>query len=315
MKTIFYESKETLSAISDSLCECSIIETKANPVEDGDRSSTIEKYKKMANESKDLSVLDFLPLCLSDVPFSDKIDILENLSYTPYECITDIVNVERRLEQAGQRKLARYIRYRSYYTAKRNGNEVCRGQDEFCEGMIKADIELRQLVQRKVHVIRKANFLHLRLFPSEGLTKEDRRDMRMWLNLRDEGDDIDIRYWNLKRKIWRIECDLEPGLVKRAFVALREDPDWYLSDWLRKDCAKKGGCCGRDCGCCERQRSSRDLSRGHCTAGCDCCIAHRGSRGDWGIEDDDVFEIKDSRYGLQMLRAYIWGVDFLNNKN
>ncbi|KAJ6005101.1 hypothetical protein N7540_012900 [Penicillium herquei] len=37
--------------------------------------------------------------------------------------------------------------------------------------------------------------------------------------------------------------------ISRAFDLWRSYPYWYLHRVLRNDCALKGGCCGRDCGC------------------------------------------------------------------
>lgn len=65
--------------------------------------------------------------------------------------------------------------------------------------------------------------------------------------------------------------------------------------WLKgqEDCAVSGGCCGRECGCCEKSLkmisyfSDLDLCGvaskrrvglyGHCTSECGCCIEHIGA--------------------------------------
>lgn len=57
--------------------------------------------------------------------------------------------------------------------------------------------------------------------------------------------------------------------------------DWrrqHLSSDLRWDCARKDGCCGRECGCCEKpRRTTREKARhGHCTGECGCCRRARG---------------------------------------
>lgn len=62
---------------------------------------------------------------------------------------------------------------------------------------------------------------------------------------------------------------------------------WVLG---QERCAASGGCCGRDCGCCEKVLNqhlmpARNLAReesavvkvlGHCTVECHCCIEARG---------------------------------------
>lgn len=52
-----------------------------------------------------------------------------------------------------------------------------------------------------------------------------------------------------------------------------------MHEYLVKDCAGKGGCCGCDCGCCVNRPinlKTRKLGVGHCTAECGCCAEARG---------------------------------------
>lgn len=60
----------------------------------------------------------------------------------------------------------------------------------------------------------------------------------------------------------------------RGFLEWRRQ---HLSPDFRWECARKGGCCGRDCGCCEKPRSTtRGKARhGHCTGECGCCRRER----------------------------------------
>lgn len=64
----------------------------------------------------------------------------------------------------------------------------------------------------------------------------------------------------------------------RGFLEWRRQPQWHLSPDSRRDCARKGGCCGRDCGCCEKPRSTtrEKALYGHCTEECGCCRRARG---------------------------------------
>jgi hypothetical protein len=52
-----------------------------------------------------------------------------------------------------------------------------------------------------------------------------------------------------------------------------------MHQYLVQDCAGKGGCCGRDCGCCINRPAdldTRKLGVGHCTVECGCCNKARG---------------------------------------
>lgn len=77
-------------------------------------------------------------------------------------------------------------------------------------------------------------------------------------------------------------------------MAYRKDPNWYLCEWLRQDCAGRGGCCGRSCNCCEKLRASAfgvlhlKWDHGHCISACGCYIRTRG------YTEDQIDKKRDS---------------------
>lgn len=88
--------------------------------------------------------------------------------------------------------------------------------------------------------------------------------------------------WDLTRQ-WQYAygCILgNSGALPRALKLWRSDPLWYMHSVLVEDCQARGGCCGRDCGCCvspQRKNSSAGaLGVGHCTLKCGCCLKSRG---------------------------------------
>lgn len=82
----------------------------------------------------------------------------------------------------------------------------------------------------------------------------------------------------LSQKLYEIESML-PDEVKRNYESIRKDPKWYMRRELVNDCANRGGCCGRDCGCCAfRAKQSYEKGIGHCTVECFCCVGSRGRR-------------------------------------
>lgn len=106
---------------------------------------------------------------------------------------------------------------------------------------------------------------------------------------------IQERYWH-----WLRTALVPPNAMSRGFNLWRSHPRWYLHRALRQDCAMRGGCCGRTCGCCLKvPRSNRALGAGHCTLDCDCCEKARG------------FELTDVAHDWtqQFFRHYYFGED------
>jgi hypothetical protein len=90
--------------------------------------------------------------------------------------------------------------------------------------------------------------------------------------------------WMLTRGWWHTRGWIigSSGPLQRAFELWRSNPLWYMHPILVEDCKSRGGCCGRDCGCClDAQRansSAGTLGVGHCTLQCGCCKRSRGFR-------------------------------------
>ena len=69
-----------------------------------------------------------------------------------------------------------------------------------------------------------------------------------------------------------------PSKVTRHLDSLRRDRLWYMRTEMVTDCAGRGGCCSRGCGCCARRSLSDNIrTRGHCTVECWCCVSSRDS--------------------------------------
>jgi hypothetical protein len=112
----------------------------------------------------------------------------------------------------------------------------------------------------------------------------------------------------------------------RAFIPWRFDADtnWYLCTSLNRECAARGGCCSRTCGCCLRKRETgRIPSQSHCTEFCPCCLATNGLSPSDHIPDIDVKVEEDTvkfnviygqdLYSRRVYRVHIWGVGVINN--
>ncbi|PYH85380.1 hypothetical protein BO82DRAFT_184072 [Aspergillus uvarum CBS 121591] len=94
------------------------------------------------------------------------------------------------------------------------------------------------------------------------------------IQLRTVHEDI----WQLERTAHQILRNFPVGFgpVKRGVCANRARADWHMTESRQEDCAGRGGCCGRGCGCCARPRSAQRAKKGHCTAACACCEQARG---------------------------------------
>jgi len=75
----------------------------------------------------------------------------------------------------------------------------------------------------------------------------------------------------------------------RGFNVWRSHPKWYMHCSLRLDCKARGGCCGRDCGCCS-DHINKPGSPGHCTVDCYCCEQARG----FYLDGPDRWELQTS---------------------
>ncbi|CAG8372372.1 unnamed protein product [Penicillium salamii] len=75
-----------------------------------------------------------------------------------------------------------------------------------------------------------------------------------------------------------VQRRLPIGTINNEYYSLRQSSTWYLRQELVNDCAKRGGCCSRNCECCQtrHERAVRNKGLGHCTPSCGCCTSERG---------------------------------------
>lgn len=108
--------------------------------------------------------------------------------------------------------------------------------------------------------------------------------------------------------IFRLVSEL-PSWVTDHLCSLRRDRLWYMRKEMVYDCADRGGCCSRGCGCCARRSLSNTTRiRGHCTMECWCCISFR----DPSLTEEDQTSIaldmdrliENSNYVQKMANCY-----------
>ncbi|PYI27496.1 hypothetical protein BP00DRAFT_429223 [Aspergillus indologenus CBS 114.80] len=179
--------------------------------------------------------------------------------------------LERLLEGTGSRKAAQKLRRWQHKWQSRNVNQLILNY-------IEAETKLRFHVQREARLQAEHDALFLN--SSSGSIDDKKtaastvsRMEALQKKLRSLSEDI----WHQERTMDMLQARLCALPLRRALVSCRKDQDWYLSEWMRTECARRRGCCARACGCCRRPRSERrPQHRGHCTAACACCEQSRG---------------------------------------
>ena len=125
--------------------------------------------------------------------------------------------------------------------------------------------------------------------------------------------EVQLQYARKEQALYEATSMLRP-YFKVPYDKLRRDPKWFMREELVQDCSERGGCCGRECGCCaqrgeEKNLSQRKKGRGHCTIECQCCIGFRG----FEFPEEDKEEIRrnfEARLGSRRSRYFINLVDW-----
>lgn len=91
-------------------------------------------------------------------------------------------------------------------------------------------------------------------------------------------DGIYTEYIRCERNQYFKDYALPAATLDKMRKFVLKDSGWYLRNTLTDQCCLNGGCCGQNCGCCEKRTGHlprRDIS-GHCTWACRCCIERKG---------------------------------------
>jgi hypothetical protein len=123
------------------------------------------------------------------------------------------------------------------------------------------------------------------------------------------------RIWSQEQTLYRAEWTLW-GDLRTKYYAVRKHPKWFLCPELVEDCVSRGGCCARECGCCEKRASSpqRKKGHGHCTVECGCCIRNRGielteeEKEQTRHDFENLLWDRDAAYAVHMVMGYFWDV-------
>jgi hypothetical protein len=128
-----------------------------------------------------------------------------------------------------------------------------------------------------------------------------------------------IQYWLKEREWYARRAFLPDSPFRRGMDLWRSKSTWYMHPLLVQDCAERGGCCGRQCGCClaRHDPSMRKLTAGHCTTACLCCEQTRGIELTFAQRQEvkELFNLSiDTYYSYRIVLASFQGLtkDSLN---
>lgn len=215
------------------------------------------------------------------------------------------IQLEDQLEKRGQKDIAQWLRFKQYLWWETSPEDFWK----WSQKLIETDIRLRETVQREMLLQEEFRQLAAAARPNR---------VELYVYNKELGF-LHEQYWRLERVYNALEASCPSEPAKRAYFSVRQNSHWHLLNaWLRKDCAQRGGCCGRDCNCCEKPPSrSRMKGWGHCTAHCKCCYRARGFA--MHAADSELCQPKfrigapDSSkwdpYSLALHTAYVWGLE------
>lgn len=265
--------------------------------------NVMKKYSKQVEHAK--TPEDLLKPLLSGMSIDEKRKLIQDAPDVVFiedeGQTTRTLNLETRLENANCDELAQMVAHR-YHLLNASWDRA------WCKELIKLDITLRWIVQRRVWLEQKAKAL-LQTCPRPYMSNSDLSNLEAYEK---QIQSLNSRYWESHREQWAKSDGIWSMSANRAIKRQRKHADWYLSDLLREDCANRGGCCGRKCGCCEKPRMTVNIDgirdRGHCTTACSCCLKAHNIDGE-NLEMKDVDEVhftSCNRHAGRLLKGYIF---------
>ncbi|CDM31728.1 unnamed protein product [Penicillium roqueforti FM164] len=67
-------------------------------------------------------------------------------------------------------------------------------------------------------------------------------------------EEAQAQYLEKEYALYQAEYALDMH-AKDAYDSLRRDAKWFMREEMVQDCSDRGGCCSRECGCCEQRLS------------------------------------------------------------
>lgn len=184
---------------------------------------------------------------------------------------------------------------------------------QLMSSILEHDRKIRRTTQREECLLKEVQDLVARDSIALPVETQRLRELQRLLTV------VRKNYWALRHN-WLVLRDQLKGPTLRGLYACRSDPRWYLTDTLRRHCAEYGGCCGRECQCCENRSAyanfERTLGLGHCTFECGCCSKARG----FDLTSKEIKELDagcgrpgrhlDCSLCIRLISASFWGFEY-----
>ncbi|KAJ5104355.1 hypothetical protein NUU61_001702 [Penicillium alfredii] len=160
--------------------------------------------------------------------------------------------------------------FQAYYKLDGGGGGGYSMNTSFCtttdDGHLRETVQREESLKERVHALQKIT------------DSEDEKEKAQLSQWQQELDDLQRQYWNQMQLLAIHESSLPTDLRRMYGSVRKKNPKWYLNSELNVDCARRGGCCGRDCGCCAKREPTANRTRGigHCSVNCGCCSHIRG---------------------------------------
>ncbi|OJJ43576.1 hypothetical protein ASPZODRAFT_73831 [Penicilliopsis zonata CBS 506.65] len=176
--------------------------------------------------------------------------------------------------------------------------------------LLQCEFELRECTQREMALKDKLAGYQKKLDTEAGLIQ----DIKVELLQENK------RYWELELQWWVVRSAFQECPFTHGVNFWRSHPRWYMHRVLREDCARRGGCCRRGCGCCSNRQNwpDREFAAGHCTFECHCCENARGFELSQEKKSfyNQIFDLgKDNGYFYRISHSSLMGLILYNDDN
>lgn len=221
---------------------------------------------------------------------SDKMNVMSTLIpgafLAAFLCLVCIVikrlqinlvwELECYLEERGYKKLVKPIRAVNKAFTPPELKEI---ELQLIESWNDCRRELQEILQREIYLLEERDALKKQACTSN-LSRDEKASLTQ---IKYDLTQVKPHLWKNSQRFVYVKSHLGIGSWLLEFERLSPEEEWESG---QHDCAIRLGCCGRDCGCCERPRKGREgqhpsfdrTDYSHCTVECGCCIRWRGFR-------------------------------------
>lgn len=147
---------------------------------------------------------------------------------------SDKTDVELELEVSGDLNSLQLYRYNYFH------RHVGASNPDPSASLLGVETALRETFQQEIMLNEKL---------VEAMMENESHDHSESRNIREELDALNKEYWHLERDWWGVRSGFCEGPLTRGLDLWRSHPRWYMHRVLVDDCAGRGGCCSRSCGC------------------------------------------------------------------